>query len=154
MGSDIFGYLEIRAKNTLKWEERIPIPCERCYNMFGLLNGFRNNINIPPISESRGFPEDLSPFVEKIINDEDDIVAPSHLYWEDFEKYDLNQKIRINSKQTLVYDTKTGELIKSKFITPPQIIYKCGWEGFLLIMKDLAKLYGSKNVRIIFWYDN
>jgi len=143
MGSDISGYLEIREEKTSEWKKRSYIPCERCYNMFGLLNGFRNDINIPPISESRGLPLDLSDYVQNQVDNDPDVIAPSHLYWEDFEKYNYNQSVRV-SKRTLILDEKTGELIKSKHITPLQIIYKCGWDDFLAIMKDLAKLYGNR----------
>jgi hypothetical protein len=74
MGCDIHTAVEVRRDGEWHWDGRAVFPSAydegkfvrepfdwRNYGMFGFLANVRNYSRVPPISEDRGLPADLSP---------------------------------------------------------------------------------------------
>ena len=147
---DISGFLEVKERGKNYWTLKEYLPSARHYNIFGLLSDYRNELKIPPISFPRGLPINYCIKGQELMDKSDSILGSSHLYWEDFEKYDFAQKLPIITGTLSL--GKTGKLRISDYFTPFQIIYKCGWDTFLVTMKYFAITHGAKRVRIVFWY--
>lgn len=97
MGCDIHMYLETKPKLNGKWRLKKEIDIGRNYILFGLLAGVRYDL-LPPISESRGLPYDLSKELRRSLNEDissDDLDGPwlgdhsfSYLDLADFQEYE------------------------------------------------------------------
>jgi hypothetical protein len=169
IGSDIWGFLEIRGPDGL-WEYKNKMPDDRDYDWFGLLAGVRNNVNAKPIAELRGLPDDVSPrLARKIANwgglDE---YSCSWLSLEDFSEYDW-ENVSIDERMFTI-DRRTGKelnktlgndewIVESDFFEYKHLSYVAKdliskkWVKFLNKMELLATKYGPENVRIVFWFD-
>lgn len=168
MGCDIHGNLEVKEEG--KWKFIEEIPNVRSYDMFGILAGVRNYVNAMPISEPRGCPEDISDGTNKKLEHWDfDGHSHSWLTYRDFLVYDWSQVFKDGRISTI--DKATGkEMSKASYTylqdhpNPKYVLDYLdrlaedlipeSWEKFLRKMGKLAFKYGSRNVRIVFWFDN
>lgn len=165
IGSDIWGFLEIRDSDKL-WKCKSKIPDDRDYNWFALLAGVRNHINIDPISNPRGSPVDVSVKVAKEIVHWGLEYAYSWLTYEDFLDYNWNNVFY--DENVTVIDRETGKVVRYVESTQRNCpdLYECRhlphvskdlitteWAHFLNKIDSLSLKYGPENVRIVFWFD-
>ena len=166
MGCDIHGTLEVKKYSW--WRTEGYVPNERNYDWFGLLAEVRNYVNAIPISPLRGIPDELSDKTRDAIKEWNaDGHSYSYLTWKDFKVYDWEQTFTDGRKSLMV--KKSGEeLYKAVMSNIPisdeheerylvrvaKDLISPAWKVFLDYMKGLANLYGSENVRIVFWFDN
>jgi hypothetical protein len=172
LGCDIHGWLEVRGKRS--WKAIKTIPTNRDYDMFGILANTRNYVNAVPISDPRGLPEDVSIKVKKESNDWG-AGGHSHswLSYEDIKNYDWTQVF--HDGRISEVDIKTGKEISKSTYTSLQdhpeeaekhgvkleyrtriakdLIKQC-WNDCFAEMAKLSETYGTRNVRIVFWFDN
>ena len=131
-----------------------PAPFDwRSYGMFGFLAGVRNYSDVPPISEPRGFPDDMSPeAVDELDAWDTDAHTPSWLTVEELAAFDYDQpvedrRITVQVAPNAWNGAGTAEPGGGKMTT---------WREFLgkAFMDDLEKLKASGADRIVFWFDN
>ena len=166
MGCDIHLFLEIKKKE--KWTFIKELDIGRSYDMFGIVADVRNLVNAIPISEPKGLPEDVSDKVREEL-DEWDCDGHSHswLNWKEIKDYNWKQ-IFHDGRESCV-DKKTGEplwksLYPNKDAISNDVEYKfldvvaedcisVDWIEVFNEMENLSHQYGSKNVRLVFWFD-
>jgi hypothetical protein len=181
MGCDIHAWLEIRYDNQWSTPDSKALDLDRAYDTFGLFFGVRNQANLSPVAERRGFPHDASALVcQEYQKWSDDAHSVSWLTWADVESMDREQTLfdsRIHE-----YDaagTYLGVFAESSRLTPleymalarGETVTKDGhlfrrehvkaldnlstdWRVTLDRMQALAADYGTGNVRLVVWFDN
>lgn len=170
MGCDIHGYLEAKENNS--WGVVEEIPHYRVYDMFGLLAGVRNYTCLPPISNPRGLPEDISNEVKKELEYWGlDAHSISWLSYEDFKNYDwsyfaidgrVSQIDKVTGKVFCkaeyvnedFVDKERFKLEHLKIIAQEVLDRNVEWREFIEHMGELTEEYGENNIRIVFWFDN
>ena len=89
MGCDIHAWLEIRYDNQWSTPDSKALDLDRAYDTFGLFFGVRNQANVSPVAERRGFPRDASALVcQEYQKWSDDAHSASWLTWADVESMD------------------------------------------------------------------
>jgi len=171
MGADIHGFLEVKKKS--EWKCKGEIPRNRCYDMFGILADVRNFVNAIPISKPKGTPKNVTKETEEGLEQWFmDGHSYSWLNWNEIEKYNWEQIFHDGRISTIERETgreidkasysyaaecnKSPDKFEYKYLdrVAKDIVKKCGWKDFFDKMKKLADKHGSKNVRIVFWFDN
>jgi len=153
MGCDIHSHAEQKTAGDY---EKIPglKPFNwRSYGMFGFLANVRNYSAVPPITERRGVPEDVSVKVAKDYEDRgSDTHSPSWLSVEELASfnYDAKMEDRRVTRQTgpNSWDCgATAEQGDGKEMTFREFL---GDEFFV----EIQKLKDVGVERIVFWFDN
>ena len=159
MGCDIHIWAERKTTNgyvavtDVKFTEGASPFDWRSYRMFGFLAGVSNYSDVPPISEPRGLPDDISAqvFAEFEIW-ELDAHTPSWLTVEELAAFDYDQPIEDRRVTVQVAPNawdggRTAEPGGGEMTT---------WRAFLgkAFMNDLEKLKSCGATRIVFWFDN
>lgn len=94
MGTDIFMRAEFRESISERWTADPEfLYRERCYSLYAALADVRNHYSIEPISEPRGFPEDLSEEVRKWHRENGCGHSASWLTLAEIEAYDWDQPL-------------------------------------------------------------
>lgn len=144
MGCDIHTYLEIQdSKGNWIYSdlhnpkgEKIEVAGHRNYRVFGLLGNVRfdpNSIGLPPLTDARGLPDDVSPEVSKE-NEGWGYDAHSHSYVTLDEISDYRIKHADKENDILIYVEDT-----LRSLLPILLPY---------VDKPESKL------RMVFWFDN
>lgn len=153
MGCDIHSYVEKRNENG-KWENIEYEPFRhRTYNVFGFLADVRNYSNIPPISEPRGLPTDVSKEIKKqrkIWNSDghsDSWLSIKELVDFNYDSLIEDQRVTIQTGPNTFNGGATCNPGEGKITT---------YRNFLgdSFFEDLQKLQDLGAERIVFWFDN
>jgi hypothetical protein len=139
MGCDIHGWVEIRPYNFDKdyWTAVYDIDhLERNYLMFARLFGVRLE-EIPALAPNRGLPSNGDHDAH------DDWRKIDATYWE----ADGHSFSWIGLDEIIAHEK---ELLAP---LPPQETFQ-KWQMLFNIMKELGKVYGIENVRLVAWFDN
>ena len=64
MGCDIHAYVEVKRGDNWELADETWLADGRSYGIFGFLADVRNYSHVPPISEARGLPDDVSSAVD------------------------------------------------------------------------------------------
>jgi len=173
MGSDIYSFAEV-SKNG-KWEKIGDVfPLDdfdkelkkkdfgdnpfnwRDYSLFGWLADVRNYSHVPPISQPRGFPADISSDVQQ---ENDDMGVGGHsrswlslaeLLEVDYEKVFWARRV---TKQTALNEWNGAALAnegEGKHITLREHLSPAYFE----VLEVLKTLGNPDDVRIVFWFDD
>jgi len=146
MGCDIHGYIEVKKdKGWVPFEE---LPSVRSYDLFAMLANVRNYNDIPPISEPRGVPDDVSQEIWEKIEADLDGHSHSWLSWKDIKAYDFGK---------VITDKRRPRKLKGKIVYPRRKLYELvpeEWHRLFRKMEILAEKYGEDGVRMVFWFDS
>jgi len=136
MGCDIHGWVEIKPYNWNKeyWNAVFDIDhLERNYLMFARLFGVRL-AEIKAIAPNRGLPPNGT---------HDDWRKIDTTYWEaDGHSHSWISLEEIITNEKILLEPKLPQMSFPK------------WEMLFNIMKELGKVYGVENVRLVAWFDN
>ncbi len=133
MGTDVQGYVEINTINISEediWFNIIDIEiiAERNYEVFGKIFGIRTSKEGNPLAPSRGIPPNTSN-KEKILDKKHNtVVYQSWVNWSELSEFLSNNSF----KEELLH----------------------GWQFIFSSMAELAKQYGSENIRLVVAFDN
>lgn len=168
MGCDIHSVAEYYDTSAKKWRGRslyfkdpyaentwrIRGPFEyRSYGVFGFLANVRNYSGIPPLSEPRGLPLDISGTA-------DDLVTYWSLDGHSHSWFTVEELTQFN------YDAIVEDLRVTRELAPGFFSGGCTtkrgegvtmtWREFLgsLFFEDLEELQREGIQRIVFWFDN
>ncbi|MFA4798600.1 hypothetical protein [Pyrococcus kukulkanii] len=178
MGLDIYGWVEVRYLDRWWAVVKIDNILSRNYEMFSLLFGVDRlgGVNMT-IAGMRGFPDDASTEAERDYQAAEKPPA-SWITYEEIENFDWNTEVETD----YIHIYKDGKLVGKVFYTSRLtedelkelhekgrlekggLTYITGkirakdllsrdWEILLDLMGTLAKHYGSKNVRLVVWFD-
>jgi hypothetical protein len=173
MGCDIHGFLEV--KEDEKWKILKEVPGDRDYDIFGLLFGVRNYVNVRyPIAEQRGLPKySDSEYKERkkywgFDRFEEDSHSHTWISTDDILEYDfshvshdtrctwfkdgINQKTKSGGNLKGIINQDTDER-KHLWISGNEILESSYWKSFLQEMKELSNKYGNNGVRVVVWFD-
>lgn len=168
MGCDIHSVAEYYDASAKKWRGktiflkspydegswRIRGPFEyRNYGVFGFLANVRNYSGVPPLSEPRGLPSDISGTA-------DDLVAYWNIDGHSHSWLTVEELTKFN------YDAIVEDLRVTRELAPGFFNGGCTaeegegvtmtWREFLgpLFFEDLEELQKEGIQRIVFWFDN
>lgn len=172
MGCNIHGYMEILTENG--WYALKNLSSERDYDTYGILFGVRVYIDIPPVVETRGFPEDAYYKTKREYEAwEGDAHSPSWMNVKDLLAYDWDQTGMDNRISEIDKYTgkEKGKASYTHLQDRPEECEKRGvylkhlerragdllsntWQEYIEEMKKLAEKYGEEGVRVVVWFDN
>lgn len=146
MGCDIHAYIEVRTHDTWKiLETPRPYKCAcgcdytprtpqlppafdvRHYGLFSILAGVRNYDEIEPVAPPRGVPDVASQEYQ-------DIVSAWDGDW-----------------HTASWLT-AAEILADTRLQDPRL--PGDWQEFVTRLRDLVRLFGDTDVRLVFFFDN
>ena len=124
MGCNIHGYVEVKQGD--RWHPWLTEPyLDRDYHVFAKLANVTNYGEIEPISEPRGFPEDISYEMDEL-----------------HEKMDGDaHSLSWVTAQELLLGLATIEI-------------DIEWHVFIDLVKVLIRFFGIDNIRFVFFFDN
>ena len=148
MGADITVFSEKKKENGM-WEllDNVKPFDWRSYGMYGFLADIRNFSCVPVISERRGIPDDVSPYIKQIVDDYCfGNFGHSWLTIEELLSFDYDQifedrRCSINGNGGSICEPGQGK---------QTTIREFLGEGFFNSLHE-AKEAGAE--RIIFWFD-
>lgn len=111
---------------------------DRNYALFTILADVRNSWDYKPLIEDRGLPEDVTEVLKEVLADDADIHSTS---WMDAD--DLT-RVLIHGEHYFTHETSVKWSVTGEFV-------KYIVQG---LITPLADKYGSKNVRVVFGFDN
>lgn len=173
MGCDIHEYYEIRRNGvwepadlhpvpdtsgmSLEEEDRIfeahwghPLDLDRDYDLFALLAGVRNSIEIEPITTPRGLPDDLSAALQAIWTEvEVWCHHPSWLTLDELLRFDWDQPLR---------DLDLSEVGVKRRLDREVRTYRDLGQATGLLSRVVPYLQTQvadpADLRLVFWFDN
>lgn len=137
MGCDIHCYVEVRRKDTGRWELYNQPKVERWYDLFARMAGAKNRNNIIPISPPRGLPQDASEMVQ--IEYKYEHCDWHHASWFSSDELKDLQKW---------FDEYSGKPNPSLFG------YVCGYSPWSIPFYDGHLNVPYSDARLVFWFDN
>lgn len=151
MGCDIHAFVEVK---TDRWNYVDDLELYRSYGLFGFLADIRNYSCVPPITNTRGLPPDISKELRNTWEDEYDRHSPSYVYLKELLDFDYSQVFE-DRRTTLI----EGNMRDGAHICEPGQGQITTFREFLgpAYFKILEKLkqYGVPDqVRLVFWFDN
>ena len=172
MGCNIHGYLEILTDSG--WYALQALSSDRDYDSYGVLFGVRVYIEIPPVVEQRGIPEDAYYKTKEAYEEwNGDAHSPTWMNVKDLLAYDWDQtgpdeRISTIDKYT---GKETGKASYTYLQEKPEEAAKMGvylkhlerragdllsdtWVETIKDMKKLSEKYGEEGVRVVVWFDN
>jgi hypothetical protein len=172
MGCDIHIYVESRYRDGEAWNFMMHEDAcygDRNYELFSILAGVRNRFNITPISEPRGIPDDVDPYLKKNLEQYADH-SFSWLTLKEIKEYKWDQDRHMSG---LVSPSDMDEWKRTKSIRPPSwcqgttstnytscmIPYNpkdwCSeFIDWINHLSEQMKYTGANNVRLVFGFDN
>lgn len=115
------------------WRDTFPLgDLRRCYKLFALLSGMRNEYDIIPYSNARGIPDDISPSSRIIVN------ANVEEELQDRECSWLNGR-------------ELRDIYENDVVRPNSVLHREYKQGFLEEFAHLVQQLNESH-RIIFWY--
>jgi len=157
MGCDIHAHLE-QQNDTGDWllvEHADPFDC-RSYGIFGFLADVRNYSAVPPISEERGLPVDVSPDVrDDYLEWDTDAHTPSWLLVSELVEFDYSQEMN-DRRVTRQVGPKsfdggvTGSPEEGTVMTYREFLGS--W--YEREIERLANFGDPARLRVVFWFDN
>lgn len=109
------------------------------YTVFGWLANVRNDAQIPPLSEKRGFPEGVSKEIQTIYDNLEWGPYPSWVSLKELTEFDYEQEFENHR------DNKVKNVMKIK-----DIFGQVWWTDLFAMMKEV---YNPEDIRIVFWFD-
>jgi len=168
MGCDIHGNIEIRPYD---WDENewycvadISFIIERNYDLFSVLAGVRQFVDIKPITKCKGIPKNASlKTLEHYEYWAGDGHSATFMTLKDIKEYDYNsggldEREIIMDSDEFSMKSKPHEPLpdeKKRFVTAKEIFdNSANFQTLFKIMDALALLYGDEWVRLVIWFDN
>ena len=167
MGCDIHSFVEICENG--KWQHCVlEWPCEqsrfcegpfswRSYWLFGMLAGVRNYSAIPPISEPRGWPDDVS-YVCKLEYDDQLGDGHNHSYFTLKELLEFNYDAQVEDRRCTIRTAYGGfdcgatcEPGMGEMVTYRERLGKCFFQQLETMRKTVDD---PANLRVLFFFDN
>lgn len=171
MGCDIHEHFEIRTEggwkriqvlpelgwntSTPEQEEaywRLPLFIGRDYDLFAVLAGVRNRLNLLPIASPRGLPDDVSDEVREDWNQAQrfpEVHSPSWLSLYELLTFDWDQSV-IHLESIVEQDTR--------WVRPELVTYRDVISENRFVAEGLAQLQefvaDPSNLRMVFWFDS
>lgn len=154
MGTDIEIHLEEKVID--KWELVQQSDPEnrlfdwRSYGMFAFFCGIRNYSGIQPISKPRGIPQDISPELKKILDDDYDYHSASWLSIKELKEFNYNEIMEDRRYTKRISDN----MFDGGATCEPGQGEKMTWSEFLgeRYIKQLNEFIDGE-YRIVFWFD-
>lgn len=156
MGCDIHSWAE---KKTATGYEAVsgtftdgPCPFDwRSYGMFAFLSGLRNYSQVTPISEPRGFPDDLSDDGDRDAADmyghSPSWLSVSELVGFDYEQQFEDRRITVQTEPNIYNGSGTAEP-GGGFLTTYRTFLGAAFFADLKTLQDIGA------DRVVFWFDN
>lgn len=139
MGTDIYGWVEIKNPNSQTWMGVMSIEyvAERNYRLFSVLFGGRYRVSgFTPIAADRGIPDDLSPEAREFWDDGHDA---TWILWSELNEVDWDDTLDMWLKAT--WDRMAGPIVSP------------GWQAILQEMAQLADRVAGDQIRLVVWFD-
>lgn len=146
MGCDIHTAVERQVSGTWRpMPELAPFDWQS-YGMFGFLAGVRNYSAVPPLSEPRGLPDDVSPAVREAADDSDwhshSWLSVAELAAFNYDQPLEDRRVMRNGNGGCTCDPGEGEMTTYREFLG---------SGFF---DDLEKLKTAGAERVVFWFDS
>lgn len=141
MGTDIHAFMEMRAdKDWVFYSTHEYL--DRFYHLFAFLADVRNYVDIIPIFDPRGIPEDSCENIKKKFNRGYEIHSASYFtYKELLECRHATQHIKFSDGEK---DVDFRKWLRESGDFKPMMER----------MESVANLYEPENVRLVYWFDN
>lgn len=136
MTSDVVGekfYQAVFGDTEFPWTDPLPIWSFRNYTLFTLLAGVRNTGEIPPISDPKGFPEDMNWYTKSICMIQEEIMFGGYV-----------EEVNHNPGYGYSFVTKQ-ELLECPHKDHPHLTKFYKW-----VVKEMLQYHKS---RLVFWFD-
>jgi len=164
MGCDIHSHIEVREGG--KWLEKTNcLPPDsfrpdtprsepfdwRSYSIFAFLAWVRNYDHCEPISEPRGVPDDMSPWVKESYETWDSDghnhswLSLKELLDFDYDKTFWNRRVMKNNNWASLAEEWEGKIISYRDNL---------MRWYFDELEAMEKLWKPEDVRIVFWFDN
>ena len=154
MGADIHVCVETQNEQGVwKHDSDVDVLSDRNYGIFGFLANVRNYSQVPPLSEPRGVPVDVSEATFEELNSwSTDAHSTSYLLFSELLAFDYDQlfenrrqRIGSNSWSGVTVPVGSGEMMSYReFLT----------KWFFHEFETLSALGPPEKTRIVFWFDN
>jgi hypothetical protein len=166
MGCDIHCVIEQRDPEYKEWwTNRGDADIGRNYEMFSVLAGVRNYLDVRPIREPRGLPEDVD-FMLKVYYEywAEDAHSASWVTLKEMREYDLDQEV--DDTSIVLSRDETGKITstcrgtsdetKTEVVGKRKIFELWGREYWYELIKKLEQYDDGtgEGARLVFFFDN